>query len=780
MISSLQQIPDQRPSDDFVLSTYQHLATMFAARNGEYSILRKVFDGDFTGAQQAKALGDAQFQERVKLIYNICNATVRRYMDQLSAPPRIECVPRGWEPKDLEIADKQTKFLEYVYECNGFDKLLMQAGFYQSLLDNAVWHVRPNPAGECKIKLELGVPDFYYPVVCSDDWNDVRGVIYAFRKFSPGAWNQDPMRPPQDGQLGVNTDVVVEWWDRKYYMRYENGKCVSQIQHDLGVIPWHKAENIPIPHRFRGQGDVDQAIGLNEYLNMLMSDMADMINYAANPIAVVRGTKAGGVNLPFAPRAVWELERDAQVGFLQWTGAPPSVEAQLIRSIQAIEDTTGVSSPAFGREIPSGTSGSAVRSLMAGFNTRLGTKQTLMGGALVRANMDICRMAERLFPNWEVPVVGELQSDEEPVEGMKPRRKGSKVQYTVKPKEFEGWYKNRVIFPPSDPTASYFQEMDKFAKGIQSKETTMRNMGITNIYDEQARIKAERLEEAEHANNLGLAQQGQFVSPDQQAAQQANDQAGLQNMVESLKGVMGGGDKALAERKARRDAASAATKVHGTGEVEGPAAQPLALGGPSATPGNEDPTNLSDVMQALRRAANVSGRGAIVGDIVKNTNAPRFTIALENPQDANAIKIALGPLASKADFTVADFTKPLPQDSVDFTDPSKTGSKKKVAEARKVDQLLRVVVLGVEPTNNDASVFTVGLADGKSVSPIGKTNAQRRITAERDELITIHIDGISQKDGKYGLVNPTVVRSPSAIAAPHSMADLAKMFERGK
>ena len=795
MIKTIPQIPTERPSDDFVLSTYQHLATMFSPRNAEYSILRKVFDGDFVGAQQTKALGDAQFQERVKLIYNICNATVRRYMDQLSAPPRIECIPRGWEPKDLEMADKQTKFLEYVYESNGFDKLLMQAGFYQSLLDNAVWHVRPNPSGHCKIKLELGVPDFYYPVVCSDDWNDVRGVIYAFRKFTPGAWQQDAMKAPSAQQLGQNTDVCIEWWDRTYYMRYENGRCITQIKHDLGIIPWHKAENIPIPHRFRGQGDVDQAIGLNEYLNMLMSDMADMINYAANPIAVVRGTKVGGVNLPFAPRAVWELERDAQVGFLQWTGAPPSVEAQLIRSIQAIEDTTGVSSPAFGREIPSGTSGSAVRSLMAGFNTRLGTKQTLMGGALVRANQDICRMAERLFPNWEVPVVGELQSDEmEPVvepgamapygETPRPpkvkRRKGSKVQYTVKPKEFDGWYKNRMIFPPTDPTASYFQEMDKFAKGIQSKETTMRNMGITNIYDEQARIKAERLEEAEHANNLGLAQQGQFVSPEQQAATQSQDQAGLEQLIASLKPVMGGGDKALEQRKAKRDAASAAAKAHGTGEVEGPTAPQLQLPGPGATPGNDEPTNISDVMVALRRAANVSGRAALTGDIVKNSASPRFTIALENPQDANAIKIALGPLASKADFTVADFTKPLPADSAEFTDPSKAGSKKKVAEARKLDQLLRVVVLGVEKTNNDAVILTVGVSDGKSVLPIAKTNAQRRITAEQGELITIHIDGISQKDGKFGLVNPTVVKSPSAISAPHSTADLIKMFERAK
>lgn len=687
---NLPQLPKTPPSDDFILSTHKHVSTMFSPRNSEYQILRKVFDGDFMGASQVKALGDSQFQERVKLIYNICNATVRRYMDQLSAPPRIEAVPRGWEPKDLEIADKQTKFLEYVYEANGFDKLLMQAGFYQSLLDNAVWHVRPNPDGVCKIKLELGVPDFYYPIVQSDDWNDVRGVIYAFRKFDAGAWQQKPLRAPIDGELAqAGSDVVVEWWDAKYCIRFEGGKKVGTIQHDLGIIPWHKADNIPIPHRFRGQGDVDQAIGLNEYLNMLMSDMADMINYAANPIAVVRGTKVGGVNLPFAPRAVWELERDAQVGFLQWTGAPPSVEAQLIRSIQAIEDTTGVSSPAFGREIPSGTSGSAVRSLMAGFNTRLGTKQTLMGGALVRANTSICAMAERLFPNWEIPVIGELQTDEDP-EGTaalaqldaeadapkrKPRKKGSKVQYVVKPKEFDGWYKTRMIFPPTDPTASYFQEMDKFAKGIQSKETTMRNMGITNIYDEQERIRTERLEEAEHANNMGLAQQGQFVSPGQQEAKQQADSQGLAQAMQQFAAARGALPNGAQQRADKRKTEATFLKPHGQGLLEGPGGT-TSPAGAGDTPGTEGDVNISDVMLALKRATNLSGRGAVVGDLAKKGSAGRFTIALENPQDVNAIKMALGPLASKADFTVADFKKPLPEDSVSFSDPSKAGARK--------------------------------------------------------------------------------------------------------
>ncbi len=92
-------------------------------------------------------------------------------------------------------------------------------------------------------------------------------------------------------------------------------------------------------------------------------------------------------------------------------------------------------------------------------------------------------------------------------------------------------------------------------------------------------------------------------------------------------------------------------------------------------------------------------------------------------------------------------------------------------------RLLRVVVLKVEQTNNKAYVYTVGLEDGKSVTPIAKTNAQRRIIAEQGELIGIHIDGISRTGNRFGLVNPMPVKMPGALAAPNTLRDLAEIFE---
>lgn len=751
------------PEIGWIAGQYTHLRTLYAQRNSEYGILRNAFDGNFGGAPD-KLDTTRLKRDRVSLVYNLVNATTRRYMDSASASPRVDGVPRGWDDGDLELADKQAKYIDEVWSENKMSIQLIEASYCQSLLDRAIFSVRPAPWMKYGIKIDHAVPDFFFPITVGDNWRDPAAVIYGFRSFDDCDISADPMKFT-DSQVFSN---VIEYWDPVWFIRIEKAG-VTMIKHDLGHIPWHVAHNLPVPHRYRGQGDNDQSVHLNEYLNMLMSAMGDMIAYAAAPIAIVRGTKMGGTNLPFEPRAVWELERDAQVGFLQWSGTPPAVEAQILRTIQANEDVTGTNSSVFGRDVPSGTSDKAIRSLTAGFSSRIGTKQTCMGEALAGVNMSILAWAEKLYGKREFQIIGEVSRPGKDL--------GKKKTYTFKGEESDGWYKTKLVFPPQDPSASYFQEMDKMDKKIQSRYSTMKNIGIRNVWDEREMIKAESLADAETANNMGLAQTGQFVHPDTMAANQEADQLATQKLLEQIKGV--------------------GTPNPSTTKQQEALARPLGKTPPGeATPGGEvqpqgpgalvnAKMTVEDVLARLKsqQAAigqRVNGRVILSGALAKDGSADAGAIQLENPQDEGLIRQALGELGSR--FTFTRIQDPMRQDGPDAITVFPGSQKKNLATLRKVDQVLHVIVMGVDKTNNQALVYNVGVLDARGQAmPIGKTDPQRRQIAEQGEMIAVHIDGINRRDdggAKFSLLSPKVVRAPGGIAKPNSIDDVAKMWEK--
>ena len=733
------------PSVDFILSHDNYLKGLYATRNSEYNTLRNLFDGDFASIQEDKTK-PLLMQDRIKVAYNIINATTRRYMDSVSTPPKVEGLPRGFDVEDIFLADKRTKFLQHIYHANNFPLTLVMAGFYQSLLDKAIFHVRPAPQKAHKISIELGIPEAYCPMPAGDNWFDSPFDIYSYKKFDGMQdLTLDPLKTKP--QLAFNS--IVEFWSDNWFIKVCDGKEELRINHNWGFKPWFIAHNIALPHRYRGQGDCDQAIGLNSYLNIMFSDMADIINYAANPIAVVRGSKAGGSNLPFAPRAVWELERDAQVGFLQWTGTPPAVETQILRTIQAIEDMTGVSSPAFGREIPSGASGSAIRSLLAGFNTRLGTKQQMLGEAMTRMNMAIQCIAEKEFPNERFEIVGEVMN---PKTGVP-----QTTAFMFQPKEMKGWYKNQVVFQPLDPTAVFFQEVEKMKGGLQSKYTTMKNLGVDNISDEYQRMAQEAAQNAEQANNMALAGQGQLPQPVIPGQTQEEAMAQLSDLHKNP-------NKYIPE-----DILNSFKKHQ----------QPSSE--PSAAPAMANNEVTMDELQS-RLGQNPDLQGVEVGgELAKlgKTSGP-IQLTIENPAQEPTVRQALKGLGQVEIRYRNTVEGPKPPNA-----PLARGLLQRPrAEVRRLDDFVTLMATQVDKTNTGAFVATVAAkdTDGGWVM-VGKTQPQNRVPIKQGELVVVHINGLSKvpvEDGfRLSLVEPQPIKARMTPTKPDDVARLTKLFDEG-
>lgn len=600
------------------ISTWrQEMAGLYSSRNAEYRIMRQVFDGDYVSAQASNAGNMTELQDRHRLKYNMINTAVRRYMDEMSAPVEMFAVPRGVEQRDLLLAEKRQKLVMDWLRSESATLKIVMAAHYQGLLDKAVFHVRPDPTRKYKLALDLIVPEYYYPVPESGHWFEKRAVIVSSATFKMG----DVSKNDADGRsYHADTGEDAEYWDAEGCVKVEGGMVKFRRKHNWGFIPFEEVHNIPIPHRQRGQGDGDQSVGLNEYLNLSISDQADVLSYLANPIVVVRGSKQGTGGLLFAPRAIWELEREGSAEILTWAGSPPSFETQVLRIMQGIEDSTGLSAPAYGREVPSGVSGEAIRSILAGFNTRTGAKQTFMGVALAR----ICEKAQAIweleYPNEEFEVSGE---GEDPDRGM-----------LVKPSEFKGWYQTRSIFQPQNETVRVFTELEKLRSKVQSRLTTMRRLGIPNPDEEDRRILIEAMQDSKIAQMTQL-QAGGFPG------------AGAPGSPPGL--VLPNGQPIARQPMRDRGVQDLAKEL----QASNPGNLNDLLGLPGMARRGPVEVSIRDVQDALD-GLQVSGKVYLEGGIVEEgRSAQPFTVRVENEADIPQLQEALGDLMDRARFVTA-------------------------------------------------------------------------------------------------------------------------------
>lgn len=598
-------------------------STIFAVRNREYAIMRRVFNGNYVSNQGGAALAQGELNDSHKLTYNMINTAVRRSMDECSAPIEVSGVPRGVEPDDIQAAEDRQKLLMDWLRSEKAQLKFIMAAFYQALLGKAILHVRPDESKPYKLSLDLIVPEYFYPIPKTGHWFDYDGVIVAQPKFRMG----DPRSADADGrniQSGETCDDL-EFWSNDGVVRVEGGVEKFRRAHKWGRTPFSIVHNIALPHQDRGQGDGDQAVGLNEYLNQLLSDQADVLGYLANPIIVVRGNKQGTGSLIFAPRAIWELEREGSAEILSWVGSPPSFETQILRVMQGIEDSTGHSAPSFGREVPSGVSGEAIRSILAGFNTRMGAKQTYLGIAIA----EICETAQMI---WEKEFPGE--KFEVSGEGNEPGR-----GRTIQPKDFKGWHRVQVIFQPQNETVRVFTELEKKRNGVQSRLTTMRRLGIPNPAEEEKRILIEQVLDAKIAQMMqgaapgmgwmdqdpaagGMPMAGRGAAPGRQPMRSSN----VGDLAKRLQSANPG---TLADMLGVPEAASLG-RAGANSEV--------------------DIRDFQDAVDGLQ----VSGRVFLEGDVVSEgrTSGP-VTVRVENEADIPQVQEALGSLAGRARFVTA-------------------------------------------------------------------------------------------------------------------------------
>ncbi len=453
-----------------IIEAKTFLEGKYTTRDAAYRKLRQLYNADYWSESKS---------EGVKLVYNLISSIVDRYTDLMSLPPDWRMIPDGLTPLHRAKADREEKLLYSQWELNNI--LIMQSwqANLQSLLGFFGFVVLPNFGHKEKyVKISAVIPDYTLPMPRTDNIQDLEFVILKNYDYT---LNRQLFEPTMSASQKASMINQLLYLDENKIIVVENGKETLRIEHDFGFIPAAFGQNGVRPHSIEGRGDVDQAVGLNQYLNELISWQADIMEYAANPLTVFEGL-TGDQKMPSGVGGQVSVQMGGSVKFASWPGTPPTVDNMINRVIQAIQDMTNMNDPMFARNVPSGTSGAAVTSFLSGIQAAMLRKQVALGDAYVRANTIMLKIIEKMHANKELLIRG--------------TKKGNVFVNTMKGSEIDGNYRSHAIWPGTvlDAAGRVNLETIKLNSRLQSRRTTMENVGIVSPEDELELIRQEDLE----------------------------------------------------------------------------------------------------------------------------------------------------------------------------------------------------------------------------------------------------------------------------------------------
>ena len=140
----------------------------------------------------------------------------------------------------------------------------------------------------------------------------------------------------------------VEIIGRHHWQRYQDQELSAHGVNVLGVIPVVHIQNMPLPHSYEGQSDVEPLIPLQDELNTRLSDRANRLTFQSFKMYLGKGIE-GFEDRVVAPGRMWSTE-NPEASIEEFGGDPgsPSEESHITHVREAMEKASGVASVAAG------------------------------------------------------------------------------------------------------------------------------------------------------------------------------------------------------------------------------------------------------------------------------------------------------------------------------------------------------------------------------------------------------------------------------------------------
>lgn len=516
-------MPDSTPqttgkalSAQEVRDLYSELRSSFSGRNEDYRIARERYSGKHWDG--VTLVPEA---EKYTLTLNYIRPTVDKVVRGIIGEmPGIQVMPPGADEQARRLAENEEAVLYGTWERNGAEVVFRRVAHNMVLLRRGVLYYWWD-AGAKIVRFRSVAPDNYFPVY---DGEDVIECILVSRRNTRELKRLYPKLASKiepDGELdaileearynqntaGANmatepltgTTVVLDWYDRsgnwvRVMGQGEGAVHTANLGYDLNRVPLIEfANNIQGDER-EPRNEIDDIVELNQYLDQLTSQSADIIRRYASPTVIDYGSGQdphvvrdilrgfGGV-IPSRP--------EGRMEFLNWTGQPPDILNQRAAIMSAIFDLSGQPASAYGQTVTN-QSGVMTNLSMTPSVAAAADKQAVFGMGLVQLNTAILALNEKF-----------MKGDQITFKGSRPKRPGLAAseyyEVNMTGSEIGGWFKNRIKWPSALRTDDPVFVQNEIAKmtaqpPVQSVYTTAENIGIEDVELEMDKIK-EQLED---------------------------------------------------------------------------------------------------------------------------------------------------------------------------------------------------------------------------------------------------------------------------------------------
>jgi hypothetical protein len=267
------------------------------------------------------------------------------------------------------------------------------------------------------------------------------------------------------------------------------GKSVvtNKTNYPFKSIPFIEFPCFPRSGMSEPMNMLDQLVELNQYLDQLVSQKADIISRYANPTILdfQSGQSAEDIRRAVSGQgAVIPVRRDGDIRLLNWVGTVPAIDEQLTFVLDALFDLAGKPRSAFGQS----------EANQSGVATNIALNPTIQSNEAFESiwGHQLSCLNEYILQLWEEFMKG----DEISFKGRYRKESGTMKLYEVHitGKEIAGWTKNRIKWPSAirtdDPmyVQNHLQQLQAQPFPAISLYTYLEEMGVEDVEAEIDRI----------------------------------------------------------------------------------------------------------------------------------------------------------------------------------------------------------------------------------------------------------------------------------------------------